>query len=203
MRLNRSLFIVGHQGLGDHILCAGIYNFKALQAKRIFIFVKSNYTSDVKRLLINEEKFFVIPVPRERFWVYLKAIIAVSRALRRNLLLLGFFGDNYLRDSFRFDECFYLQAKVPFEYRWELLKLKPTRNIHLLKELKLDKEEGEDYIFLHEDRTRGFNIDRERLPRGIRIIEPLPPAKNWSFFDYVDVIKGAKEIHVLKVSLLP
>lgn len=200
MRLNRSLFIVGHQGLGDHILCAGIYNFKALQAKRVYIFVKSNYVKDVKRLLANRRKAIVIPVPRKKFWIYLKVIIAVSKAARSNLLLLGFFGGVYLQESIRFDECFYLQAKVPFDYRWESFYMRSKNSDQLLKELNLNLEEGEEYIFLHEDRTRGFTIDREKLPKGLRIIEPLPPTRRWSALDYVEVIKCAKEIHVIESS---
>lgn len=200
MRSNKSLFIIGHQGLGDHILCAGIYNFNTLQTKRIYLFVKSNYVSAVKRLLINKQRCFIIPVPRKKFWLYLKAIIAVTKVLKRNTLLLGFFGGDYLRGLHRFDECFYLQAGIPFEYRWLFFNLKPVRNNRLMNELKLDVEGGEDYIFLHEDRTRGFKIDRGRLPIGLRIIEPLPPSKLWNFFDYVDVIKGAREIHVIESS---
>jgi hypothetical protein len=196
-RLKKRIFIIGHQGLGDHILCSGIYNYQTRSASRVYVFVKSNYVKAVQRLIADEKRVSIIRIPRRKFWIYLKAWKKILKAFRQEILLLGFFGQNYLNAEFRFDENFYLQANVDFSNRWSSFTVSGASGVDLKNVLGIRDEE---YIFLHEDRSRGYTIDRKKLPKNIRIIEPLPPSKGWDFFDYIEIIRGATEIHVIESS---
>lgn len=193
----KRLFILGHQGLGDHILCSGLYNNKACSVNRVYIFVKSNYAKTVRRLIADERKVTILRIPRKRFWIYLKAWKKILKVFRQDTLLLGFFGENYLDGEVRFDQSFYLQANVDFSHRWSSFTARGSAGVDLKHILGIRDEE---YIFLHEDRSRGYIIDRKKLPKNIRIIEPLPPSKRWDFFDYIEVIRDATQIHVIESS---
>ena len=83
--------------------------------------------------------------------------------------------------------------------RWDSFKV--NRDIekekYLYQLLGCDKK---DYIFLHEDVSRNFIIDRKKIPENISIIEPNMNMKEFNLVDYTKIIENAKEIHVIESS---
>lgn len=195
----RKLFVFGHQGLGDHILCNGIYHELSKHDLKIFVFVKRRYQESVQRMTRNNPRIVVIPVPNWRFWSYLKVFCWLSELIKLKSVKLGTFGDNFLIQGTRFDHNFYLQCGVNFDARWD--KFEFQRNLENEVILQNHYDIGEDpYIFLHEDKARGYEIDRNLLPKGIRIIEPLMENKGFQIFDYYQLLINAKEIHCIESS---
>jgi hypothetical protein len=102
---------------------------------------------------------------------------------------IGFEGLNpNLGTSFDY-QCYQI-AKIPHEKRWGLFKIP----------FSFQKPQGDvPYIFLHEDKERGFLIDRQTLPEGAQIIEPR---KGDTIFGNISLILGATEIHCIDSSFL-
>ena len=193
-----SIFILGHPGLGDHILCSGIYRSYATNYRLCLISaLRSNHKS-VAELVKDVENIRVVPYESE-MWM-----IAQRNLLRKagfNTLSLGLFGTNWLSDELaRFDENYYRQAGLSFNSRWDSFKyVRNSEKEDLLFEILGCA--GDDYIFVHDDPSRSFQIDTKKLPSDLRVIRPtLDLANKFSFFDYTKIIEKAIQIHCIESS---
>lgn len=101
----------------------------------------------------------------------------------------------------RFDENFYMQARKPLCDRWNKFDFVRNREKEkALGEIYADKIRR-PYVFLHEDKKRGFIIDRALISETFQIIEPLPVEHSkFTVFDYYSLIMGASEIHCIESS---
>ena len=99
-----------------------------------------------------------------------------------------------------FDKHFYDNFNMPHEKRWTsfYIQRSPDAEKKLTKALNPNNE---PYIFLHEDGSRRYRIDRERIPKDIKIISPDKTQTN-NIFLYIDLIQNAKEIHCIDSSFL-
>ena len=98
------------------------------------------------------------------------------------------------------DQCFYLQANVPYEYRFD--KFSYERDIQfeqkIVQELNPNKEE---YIFVAiDDKDRGMIAPSRKciLDNGIKIIEN---PKQYSVLDLGLLLENAKELHLMESSI--
>jgi hypothetical protein len=115
-------------------------------------------------------------------------------------LKLGYFGSNFLvDDSILLDENFYLQAQMSPESRWNNFDYPRSYEAEECAFSLLNCADG-PYVFLHEDLGRGFSVQRERLPNGIRIIEPNLDKKKFNILAYRKVLEHASEIHCIESS---
>lgn len=190
--------ITGHQGLGDHILCNGIYRQSSYTSRICIIPVKRNYVKQVRRMLSDLKNVIIFPIPMRRNWSWLRIFQIFGNIICINQVRLGTLGHNFLLEGIRYDNNFYLQANLDFSQRW----VEIPRSLSL--ESKAYEEFGcseEPYIFLHEDRARNYLIDRNFLPPGIRVVSPnVDLAHKYSIFDYRSVISSAQEIHCIESS---
>lgn len=100
------------------------------------------------------------------------------------------------------EKHWYDTAGLPFSLKWDNFEIK--RNLIDEKYIfynKLGLKDGEDFVILHEDTKRGFEyhkegykINREYLPKNIKIIE-LQNHKDISLLDLTYTFQRAKEIH--------
>lgn len=192
------IFILPHQGLGDHILCAGIYREYASRYFHCVVPVMTSYHEEVKEMLKDVANIQVVSYGSE-----LRAM-AHRDLLRKcgyDMLNLGSYGPNWFDDkNRRLDANYYYQAGLSLESRWNSFRY--VRNKEREDELfKIFGCEMGEYIFVHDDASRNFNIDESRLPSGFRIIRPdLKLAKRFRFFDYLKIIENASEIHCMESS---
>ena len=98
----------------------------------------------------------------------------------------------------RFDESFYAQSGLSLELRWNnfVIQRNDIKEQLLYSRLVVN----EPYIFLHEDRSRNFIIDRKLINNKLQIVEPIPQCDDFSIFDYLKIIENAAEIHVIESS---
>lgn len=194
---NKLIVIAPHQGLGDHLLCLGIYRHYSKHFKKVLVLVKRSYYRELSNLFRDTKNISLVKIPAKRGWTVTRIILFFSKLFRIRTLGLGTYGENFFIPNIRFDHNFYIQAKVPFEQRWDSFFYK--RNIE--KEDNLYLELGchnQKYIFLHEDETKGYLIDRSRIPSGIKVIKAQIDTKEYLLVDFRKVIENASEIHVIE-----
>jgi hypothetical protein len=195
---NESVFILAHPGLGDHILCSGIYReYAARYGLCLVSALKSNFES-VKDLVKDVENIRIVPYESEMWMVAHRNLL---NRIGFKTLSLGLFGTDWLEDkNIRFDANYYLQAGLPLALRWDSFKY--SRNLDNEERLfKLLGCNDSEYIFVHDDAGRNFSIKDEKLPRGLKIVRPsLELADKFSFFDYLKVIEHATQIHCIESS---
>ena len=89
-------------------------------------------------------------------------------------------------------QVFYHLAKIPYKYRFEKFELEynEEKNKKVLEDLN---SENKPFIFVHDDPIRGFNISLNGKDEFLVLKNNI----NYSLFDYIDVLRNAKEIHVM------
>lgn len=199
MAVGNWVLVTPHQGLGDHLLCNGLYRQIASRNTRVLITVKRNYYPELSNMLSDVRNISLIKIPNYKSWKTTRFFQMLARLFRIKVLGLGSYGQNFFPIGVRFDNNFYDQAMIDFRHRWDSFSV-PRR---IEKELEIFDILGcveSDYIFLHEDDSRNFVIDRALLPKGYRVITPLPPKNGINLVDYRLVIERAFQIHVIESS---
>jgi len=134
----------------------------------------------------------IIPIPNDE---YVRSYLSFINKEDYELIEIGF-GKRELREKY-FDRDFYRIANVPFDYRWENFFVK--RNYEA--ENKLFEALGllqKEYVFIHDDPTRGFIIDKKYIAnKNIKIVKPH---KTNNIFEWCQVLENAKEIHCIDSS---
>lgn len=197
---SQGVFILPHQGLGDHILCAGIYREYAERFPHVVLPVKATYYRSVKKMLRDSENIQVLSYPRETLMKLHQDLLS---HFGYEKLKLGGHGFGFFSEpTWRLDENFYYQAGIPLSRRWDSFFYQRDAE----KENELYKLLGcseQDYIFVHEDSTRGFTIRESSLPKNVRVVKPIPElASRYTIFDYLKIIENAKEIHCMESSFV-
>ena len=186
------LYIYHHLGLGDHLICNAIVRKYSKLYNKIYLFVKNHNLSSVN-FMYRDLKNISYIVGDD---YYAQNYITNNKIT--NILIVGF--SDFKNMNINFDEYFYTQAKLNFENKWSDFYIE--RNIlsekNLFDSLKLEKNK---YIFVHDDESRGYIINDNLLPEGIKIIKPDIKLNN-NFFDYIYTIENAKEIHCIDSSYL-
>ena len=89
--------ITPHQGLGDHILCNGIYRYFSQLRNQVLITVKRNYVGEIRYMLRDCSNVRVIPLPLKRSWTYTRLIQLISSPLPIEIVGLGSYGENFFK----------------------------------------------------------------------------------------------------------
>jgi hypothetical protein len=116
--------------------------------------------------------------------------------LHSDLIMVGFNLPGYGNGK-TFDEGFYHTVNLPFKYRFS--KFKFDRNT--IKESEIYNElnpNDELYIYVHDDKDRGFSIDRSKINSDLKIIEN---DKRFLMFDMLKIIENATEVHSMQTGM--
>jgi len=121
----------------------------------------------------------------------------VAQYAKLNNLEVLKIGHEFMSHDTNFDKAFYKQFNVDFDNRWTNFKVvrDKEREEKLFRSLNITS----DYIFVHEDKARGMEINRG-IDTGLRIIRPEGLSDN--LFDYLTLMERAKEIHVIESSFI-
>lgn len=181
MESEPTIFIQGHLGSGDHLVCLPIYRHFS-ETHNVIVPVKFHNLPSVQ-WMVRGLNVALIGVEDDT-GAHNLADATARRGAR--ILRLGMFSKGF--DEKRWSETMYEQAGIPFEKRWSDWKI----DRDLSREFEPPKE---PYIFVHDDERRGFKIDAKRLPNGW--IECPIPGKTENIFDYCRLIEEATEIHCI------
>jgi hypothetical protein len=197
---SKGVFVTAMLGLGDLIVCLGI--FQELSKKHNFcvVPVTKSYQRSLRSLLGQNSNIYISSFIDSKANALLLRQRQVMSALGSNVVDLGFFGKNWLEDTNKkFDEQMYDQAGVDFKYRWK--NFAPLRNYE--NEQKLFNSYGVEkgkYAFLHEDTSRGMVINRNFVDPTLKIVESNPKYSRNSITDYMYLLENAGEIHTIESS---
>jgi hypothetical protein len=189
-------YLYHHLGLGDHIICNGLVRALIEKDQEYILFVKSHN--------LNSVSFMYRDLPNLSFIAIddINADAAVSFYLKykgvedSDIIKTGFYTHP---DSKEFDDSFYLQNNLPFEYRWS--KFFVERDIESEKNIfnKYGVTEG-NYVFIHDDSSRGLNIDESYiLDKSLKIVRPIRGLTD-NIFDYCYLMENSKEAHFMDSS---
>jgi hypothetical protein len=185
-------YIYHHLGLGDHIICNGIVRHYKEIHNTITVFCKPHYFTNVEYMYRDDDNIIVLPIG-EDFDVH---NYINQNNLHSNLIIVGF--DKLRFDNSKtFDEGFYNTINLPFSFRFS--KFKFERNNE--KELEVYNElnpNNESYIYVHDDKERGFEIDRSKINNNLKIIEN---DKRFLMFDMLKIIENATEVHSMQTGM--
>ena len=202
--MNRTLLYL-HLGLGDHLLFNGLVRAYAKKYQAIGIFCKSHNLESVRFMFHDLPKVRVIEVQKGD--ISARRFIAINRILNRmSLGVLGFsdvfiFGFQFLDRSSPepFDRQIYALANLSPKEKYE--KFFVQRNYARERALFNEMYPGSEYIFLHEDVSRGYVIDRTKIHSRLPIVSSAEHRTD-NIFDYGTILDKAKEIHTIDSSFL-
>ena len=197
-------FIVNHLGLGDHILCNGIYRHYCGENNIVIIPVKPHNVETVQDMLSDKSNAKILSLDAGNPDNDMVAKSIEYAAKGYEVIRLGHFGSSFLVDrTLRYDNHFYNQAGIDFKERWDSFHVPRNmqREEEIYKFLGCDEQE---YVFLHEDTKRGFIVDRRGIDDNYKIVSPvsggLGSENKFRFCDYRKVIENAAEIHCIESS---
>ena len=198
----KNYLILGHLGLGDHILCNGIYRHFSKIAHKVVIPVKKHNLYSLQMMLLDRKniEFFVVNDSNN-----MKKILKSINLIFGNtheIIKLGYFGDSFLSNpKVNYDENFYLQAGIPFANRWDDFEF--SINQKNADEICKLSSTFANYDFVHEDKERDFEIKHQYLCSGRPQIKPISTKKDvYSIFDYYPLIRHSTEIHCIESSFV-
>jgi plasmid maintenance system killer protein len=116
---------------------------------------------------------------------------------KTELIQIGF--HHMLYKKFKFDEDFYQQLNIPFNNRWDMFKINRNKETEIELFKKYNIEEN-NYVFLHDDASRKYNIDRNYIVNNnLQIITPISGYTD-NMLDYCYIMENAKELHFMDSS---
>ena len=223
------LSIYSYHGLGDHLICYGIvkefakltdkilYYSDEMTSMKVFNNCIRLYSTIPNVELILEPVRTTIPQPHIDYpiantgWWFEQV-----KPWTNNPDLPITEEDEKLRDRLYVDYCWYANAQVPFNLKWDNFYIE--RDLNKEKEIFYDiigLKDGEEFIFLNEDPTRNFEqhignkcfkaiepytIDRTYINPNIRLIEFFKfPEVN--LLDLTYTLERSKEIHTFATGL--
>jgi hypothetical protein len=190
------ILLYQHLGLGDHILCNAMVREIAGESDSVTLMARASNVGSVKYMFRDVPNLTVLPVANDR-----EASRRVREWKRRGMkVMLNGMHDRQrgkLEWQEQFDEAFYRMADVPYEYRWSKFKVPSDSAAEQRVYERLIQRTP--YLFVHDDKRRGFTIASKRLPAGIPVIRPEAGLTD-IIFHYKKIIEGAAEIHCISSS---
>lgn len=186
------LYIYHHLGLGDHIICNGLIREYANSYSRVMVFVRTNNVVSVKFMYRDLKNVSLVVVDRDG-----EACAFLDANKEKRFLKVGH--EHLNTKDVKFDECFYKQVGMDFNKRWDsfFVERDKAKELEIMKHFGV--KEGQ-YVFLHEDKSRGFLINRSYIhDKSLLIVEPGKGLTE-NMFDYCGLIENAREVHCMDSS---
>jgi hypothetical protein len=188
-----NLYLCTHYGFGDYVMCYGLVKELSKRYDMIYLFGISHlsglHIDNIKRLYSSIENV---------------EILTNDPKLYKDVLYLGW--DPYFKTieegiAIQCAKYFYDQVGLPLNLMWD--------NFYFERDMAKEREiyyrrlgliENEEYIFLHDDPSRGYVIDRKYIPK-MKIIT-LNQIWDKSILDMLYLIEKAKEVHIVNTGLV-
>ena len=220
----KKTFFVPHLGLGDHFTCNGMTRELYKECDLMVMPVKENNIKVVRRMFKDLINLHLLPLVGSMDYSDTQhmndafALMEFFKARGYDIKAVGAFSPStFIRGDKKYDEVFYEQVGVPFEKRWSSFyyeRNKDNERILYNKFFKgyapwdlegsptkdLPNTNYDGYVFLHDDPDRGRVINRDILPKDIKVITPHKKFWDADILDYRGVLEYATEIHCVNSS---
>ena len=186
--------------MGDHIVCNGLVRSMLNEGKyysNAYVFAKQTNFDRVVRMFDDDSRISVLPIPSDKNEVLFVNQIIASYGIS-DFVRCGFgFLDNLcsINTGMNYDEAMYACCGIPFHDRWDKFSLRRdvSSETAVLNRLNPNNEE---YVFVHDDPSRGFSFD----PLGTGKMKVIRNDPTVGLFDMIGVLANAKEIHCMESS---
>jgi hypothetical protein len=185
--------IYTHLCLGDMLICNGIIRTLAKRHNILRVACKENNKDSVSFMLRDVDNIIMCLGNGSSPWEDTDVLKEFSNW---PTLIVG---HQHLDRKFSsFDAAFYNQTGISFDVRWSSYN-EVQRDVQREQDLfhRLGVTDG-GYILLHEDKARGYVIDRSRLP-DMPIVE-MSVGMTSNVFDYLTLAENAAEVHIIESS---
>lgn len=189
-----SLVVLTHNGMGDQLICNGLVRRLAAEHPNLSIVCKQENAESVLFMYRDQPNIRVVTIEDDNqispaFGAH-PSVLQTLRQSGHKLLLLGLHR-GHVQPGSGFADVLYDQAGVSRQSRY--------LNFHVVRDVTLETNFAVDgeYLFLHDDPCRGFNIS---LTTDMRIIRPgkadqRPGSHN--IFSFVTLMQNASEIRCI------
>lgn len=196
----KALFIYHNLGLGDHIICNGFVRKLAENYNHVYLFCKPHNYESVNFIYKDLYKLEVLKAND-------KLATDIMNLNKFEFRIMGVKGDwswdwediNSIPpdDEPNMIHSFAKQVKLDVNARWDnyYVDRDNYREHVLFKELELKPN---NYIFVHEDKSRNCNINYNLIKSKLRVVTNSIVTTN--IFDYCKILENAKEIHCMDSS---
>lgn len=179
------MFIHHHLGLGDHIICNGLIRFLA-QKEKIKLFCKTQNEFNIKLMYSNNSDIEIISVYND----FEAERIANGN---ENYIRLGVgLNHNFPKDmETHWDKIFYHQIGIDFDHSWI--------SFGYNKPVSQNPVPSKSYSFLCNQGSDGIDrLDYTKIDHTLQKVY----SNNGNFFDNIDLIQNATEIHCINSSYI-
>lgn len=193
-----TLLLLHHFGLGDHFMVHGIVREYCKRYTHVTIFSLPHNYASVSFMFRDLTNLTILKGDEAFARDYIRRNESAPPAEKYDeIKILGF---EFLRRSGTpLEQQFYDLAGVDLAKKWDSFYVErdSAREQALFEKVAPKRE----YIFLHEDTSRDFTINRKKLPKHLPIYTADPTLTD-NAFDYCLLIEKAKEIHVIDSSFM-
>lgn len=186
--------LVGHQGLGDQIILAGMAATLAQQGRRPVVYCKPEYYDSVLDIhATTGAEVRTAPAGQHgegALWLVRRST-GFTDLVHTGWTAGGL--DHQARNGRKFDEVFYAQAGMDPALRWSWVA-----KSSIFPQVPAP---GGTYFFVHEDQRRNFRINRRRLPVVGEFLSS-EMRKTRSILQWLNILRKASEVHVIDSAFL-
>jgi hypothetical protein len=187
-------------GLGDQFVMAGAVECFSQSHDKVYIPLQERHWESVSALYADNDRVVLCPIDD----IDLRRLTAarhentsavnflVSPNVPAGLKILNCL--ERIDTSVLFPESFYHSIGLDYDVRW---KFNPVPRLQ--HRYPVTGNLSASYIFLHEDRSRGYVIAADSLPEGFKIRQPTGQL---NIFDHIPLIQGASRIDVIDSAFL-
>ncbi len=202
MSNENELYVHHHLGLGDHIDCNAMIRIflEEYDFEKVNVFAKQRYSDMIKYMYRDEPNISVVTVPNED--EYKTILEYIEKNDVKNFIKVGHEFYPWGREEelgMGCAEIFYQQMQIPYERRFDDFYYKRDLKEEQRVYEKLNPND-EEYIFVHDDVSRGFEIPIEELEHlaGTEGIKIIRNDITENLFHFGMVLEEAKQIHCME-----
>ena len=196
----KTMYIFGHQGLGDMLIINGLVRYFA-ERNNIVLWVRNNIYENVFYMFRDLTNIEYIRC--DDYWQSRKHF---TESHNTSLLCLGDFGEHAKEyvPYVHFVKLFYRDAKIDYNVmRSHFMVLRDRDTEDALYRNVLSYLNTDVYIVIHDDPSRGFTFDKSTIPEIVD--EPNIPIfyigkdrcdiQGKTIFDYITILEKCKAYH--------
>ena len=184
------LTILHHLGLGDAIMLNGMVRHFA-EKDDVCIFIQKQHEDSVRfmyRDLTNIKIKLLNSTDAQEMWSQVEGQILPLATYKLPNQHWDFATNGPLSEMVNWAHSIYIQAGIPPKYMYSKFKVVRDRDSEI-------KYEHDDYVFIHDDVSRGMKIDTSHT--NIYRVTRDRLDSNSNIFDYLTVIENASEVHCM------
>jgi hypothetical protein len=182
----KTLFLHHHLGLGDHIIRNGLVRYLS-DNNFIKLFCKEHNYDNVKLMYSDSDNIDIIKVYNDAEANNI-GIQYEEDYIRLGVALNGNWPPEM---ESAWDKVFYYQLNIPYDYSWSMFKYNKSSTQNNVPDT--------EYAFLCNIGSDGIDrLDYSRIDSKLNMVY----SNHGGFFDNVDLISNAKEIHCINSSYI-